>query len=280
MTASYFVLSGIRMVEGRALAVSDLGHQRLVINAELARRTFGGAAVGQRIEVSGADWEIVGVTEDIRHRSLFEEAQPEASILYADLTRLSAPAAHAALEHFFVLADARGGVEPVLAVVQDTLRSGWPEAIITEQQAFADRVWLATGERRFIALGAAMFASIALLLVTLGFQGMVSYGLALRGRELGVRLALGATTRHVLQESLRPVLIVYACGVTLGVMLAMAGGRLVQSQVFISARAPETDFVLVTCAAAFVLAVVVAIASYRPVARAIRIDPSSTLRLE
>jgi hypothetical protein len=280
MTPSYFVLSGIRMVEGRAPVASDEGHQRLVINAELARRMFGSAAVGRRIEVSGADWEIVGVTEDIRHRSLFEDVQPEASILYADLPRLSAPAAQAALEHFFVIADARGGTEPVLAVVQETLRSGWPEATITEQQSFADRVWLATGERRFVALGAGLFASIALLLVTLGFQGMVSYGLALRGRELGVRLALGATSRHLLLESLRPVLIVYACSVTTGVVLAIAGGWLVQSQVFVPAGARHTDFVAVTCAAALVLAVVVAVASYRPVANAIRVDPLSTLRTE
>jgi putative ABC transport system permease protein len=279
-TPSYFVLSGIRMVEGRAPFASDEGHQRLVINAELARRMFGGAAVGRRIEVSGSEWEIIGVTEDIRHRSLLEDVQPEAIMLYADIAQLSAVSSYAALEHFFVVADARDGSGRVLDTVRETLRSEWPDATITELQSFADRVWLATGERRFVALGAGIFASIAVLLVTLGFQGMVSYGLALRGRELGVRLALGATTRHVLLESLKPVLIVYACGVTIGVLFATVGGRLVQSQVVVPAQATRTDFLFVTGAAALLLAVVVGVASYRPVGRAIRVDVSRTLRTE
>ena len=268
------------MVEGRTPVAADAGHRRLMVNNELARRMFAGAAVGRRITVSGTEWEIVGVAEDVRHRSLFEEAEPEACILYADVSQLSAPAAYTALEHFFVVADARGGSDRVLTAVQETLRSEWPEATITELQSFGDRVWLATGERRFIALGAGLFASIALLLVTLGFQGMVSYGLALRGRELGVRLALGATTRHLLLESAKPVLTVYAGGVAMGVLFAVAASRLVQSQVFAMAQTRDADVVLVTCAAACVLAGVVVVASYRPVAKAIRVDPSRTLRAE
>jgi putative ABC transport system permease protein len=230
--------------------------------------------------VSGSEWEIIGVTEDIRHRSLLEDVEPEAIMLYADIAQLSAFSSYAALEHFFVVADARDGSGRVLDTVQETLRSEWPEATITELQSFADRVWLATGERRFVALGAGIFASIAVLLVTLGFHGMVSYGLALRGRELGVRLALGATPRHVLLESLKSVLIVYASGVTIGILFAILGGRLVQSQVAVSAQAPRTDFLLVTGAAALLLAVVVGVASYRPVGRAIRVDVSRTLRTE
>jgi ABC-type antimicrobial peptide transport system permease subunit len=130
--------------------------------------------------------------------------------------------------------------------------------------------------RRFAMQLLGVFAVSALLLAALGLYGVISYGVAQRRREIGIRVALGAERNGVLRLVVGDGLRLAALGVGIGIVISFMGARLVQSQLFgVSAFDPLTIAVtagLLLCAAA--------LASYLPARRATQVDPAVTLRVD
>jgi putative ABC transport system permease protein len=133
-----------------------------------------------------------------------------------------------------------------------------------------------TAQPRFTMLLLGLFGAMALALAAIGIYGVMSYSVAQQTRELGIRLALGAETGSVLRLVLNRGLVLALSGVVVGLGLALALGRLVQSQLYeVSPRDPGI-FVVV----AIVLGVVAVVSSYLPARRATRVDPIVVLRME
>jgi macrolide transport system ATP-binding/permease protein len=138
-----------------------------------------------------------------------------------------------------------------------------------------------TIERRFsqeklFAQAYALFGGIALLLASVGLFGLMSYNVAGRTPELGIRMALGAARSRVLGMVMRESILLVTLGVATGVVVALAAGRFVSSLVY---GLSATDAATIVIAVA-VLACVSAVAAYLPARRASRIDPATALRSE
>jgi ABC-type antimicrobial peptide transport system permease subunit len=151
-----------------------------------------------------------------------------------------------------------------------------PTLPIAEIRTLDDVVAASQSRQRFMTLVLTSFGGVSLLLAAIGVFGVISYSVAQRTRELGIRIALGAQAREVLRLVLGGVLRLLAAGVLIGVIGAFTLSRFLSAFLFgVSASDPATF-----AAVSFVLAVVALLASYLPAVRATRVDPLAALRAE
>ena len=216
---------------------------------------------------SGADVEIVGVVRDAKYADVKEPPPPLYFTPYAQDTTIGRLQFYvrtaqdpAAVLRAVSAAVAR--VDPTLPV--EGLKT-LPEQV--REGAFADRM---------VGTLAGAFAAIATLLAGVGLYGVLAYTVGQRTREIGVRIALGARSRVIQQMILRETAIIVVAGLTLGVPLALAAGRLLRAQLFdLSPYDPATT----VAATAGVLAATI-LAGYIPARRASRVDAMVALRCE
>ncbi len=281
VSPSYFSVTGFHQVSGRSLGSADVGHGRVVVNDAFPAKLLRQAAAGPRqITLSMASWEVVGVVSTIRHASLLEDPTPEIYLLYGDVGRLSARTASMVVQSAFVVASADGGTTATLDRIRSVVSRELPEAQVAGAWYFRDLLWLAAGARPLLTLGASAFAVVALVLMTAGFYGMIGDGLARRQREIGIRIALGATPARVVRESLAPAVGVYVLATVLGTLIVEVLRRAVTATVFIPAGVSAPDAAVVTGLAALVLALAAGLGCYKPVMQASRVDPAVTLKAE
>ncbi len=148
--------------------------------------------------------------------------------------------------------------------------------LVTEVRPIADLVDRAVSPRRFLLSLIAGFSAIGLLLASLGIYGVISYGVTQRAQEIGVRMALGATSRDVRRQVMGETLKLVAAGLGVGLIAALALARLIDALLFGTSPSDPTTFVT----AALVLVTVAALAGYVPALRASRVDPMTALRAE
>ncbi len=272
VTADYFKTLGLPLVAGRAFGPEDTATSRKVsvINETMARRYFAGrSAVGQRWAY-GPDledaFEIVGVVRDARYNDLRGETpclayhlvDQSVEVLGGIEVRVSGPAAPLA-------PSIRRAVEQVDARVP-----------ILDTTTLDTRASEQLAQERMLALLTTIFGVVALLLACLGLYGTMSFSVARRTAELGVRMALGARSTDVLWLIFRDALFVVAIGLAVGVPLSfVAAGRL-EGLLFKVAPSDSTSHL----AAAATLAVVAALAALLPARRASRLEPMKALRTE
>ena len=277
MSPGYFDALDIAVLDGRSFTDRDTASAPgvAVVNEAFAREV-GAGILGRRLRSAtpqfafGAsvpnEFEIVGIVDNERFRGLEQPAQPA----YYLSTRQFPQTAFSLIvrtlgEPMAVAADIRTAIrETDSAITLDHPTS--LEAILADQLA----------PRRVTTDVIGGFAAIALALAALGMYGLLAVVVGSRTREIGVRLAIGASpasvARHVLFSSIRNA----AIGVTLGCALAIATGRLVQSLlVDVSASDPTTLIVV-----ALVLVAVSLAAALLPARRAARVDPICALRAE
>jgi putative ABC transport system permease protein len=271
----YFQTLGIPLKRGRLFQASDgfdTPHVAVISDAVAQQKWPGQDPLGQTIEFGNMDGDlrllhVVGVVGDVRERSLEKPARPTIYVNYkqrpqaADrftfVLRTSAPPST-------VLAEAR----KVLAEVDPSV----PPGLNTFDRVFASSL---TGRRFNLTLIGA-FASAALLLAMIGLYGVMSYSVARRTREIGVRMALGAGRESVLKLVLGRALKTAAFGVAAGLAGALLITRLMRSLLFeVSPSDPLT-----LAAGACMLATVALMAAYVPARRATRVDPNVALRHE
>jgi predicted permease len=270
ISEDYFSALGIPLLQGRAIESGDRDRNVAVISSRLAAKLWPGQnPLGKIIASAGSfiqQVEVVGVVADVHSTQL--ERDPTL-IVYFPFWKRSFQASDLVV---------RAASDPRLLAqqVRAALREIDPSLPAPKMRTMGDLVEESVAQRRFQMRVAAAFAGSALLLAALGIYGVVAYGVSLRRRELGVRLALGARIgqvyRLVVWQGLRPV----SLGLLAGVLAATAVGRLVRSLLFGVGTAD--GWILGIAAAGF--ACIATLACLAPAYSAVRIDPAQVLRDE
>ena len=164
----------------------------------------------------------------------------------------------------------------VASGLRHAVRSVDPDLPLIDIQTQADAITDRMNDERSLARLVSLFGGMALLLATVGLYGTMSYALARRTNEIGIRMAVGASRRNVADMVLRETLALVLAGFALGVPAALAGARVIASRLFEVTPADP----LTLAFAATALGVVAAVAAFVPASRAARVDPLVALRCE
>ena len=274
VTADYFSTVGLRLVEGRTWSPDEArpDGRSTIINESMARRFFpNGGAIGKRWTYGDplADDSplIVGVVEDAKYMDVRGTAP---NMIY----RLAAASPADTLGNL----EMRTAVAPISLAntVRQALSEVEPALPVFDVVPLDQRVNRGLINDRLIANLTSAFGLVALLLACLGLYGTISYNVARRVAELGLRMALGADRRNVLWLVIREAIVLVAIGAVLGLPLAFAAGRSLVSMLH---GVDPVDPLSYTQATALLL-VVAGLAAYVPAYRASRIDPMVALRSE
>ncbi len=271
VTPGYFRALGIPIFAGQGFdeGARASGESPVILNATLARRLFGGEnPVGQRIDLSAdGHWcPIVGVAADTRNNGL-TETHPEYYRLRMDNAVLPRDAV-AVFRSSMAPADLSRWIRAAVAEVDPAL----PVAI----EAMPDRIGRFRQQPRFLAALVALFAAIGVLLAAVGLYGVLSFQVAQRTREIGVRMALGARPGNVVKLVAASAGLWTGIGAAAGVACSLCAARIAKGLLF--GVAPYDPWSLL--AAVSVLAITAAVAALAPSRRAARVDPTVALKYE
>lgn len=272
VSLEYFRLMGISLLKGRGFVESDTKDSTpvTIINESLARRFWPNEdPIGKKFEFgwAGATVEIIGVVRDTRSVAL--DADP---ILEAFLSVQQQEGWWRSSLVIATESDPTGLVKPLRAEVW-SINAG---VVIREVRTMADIVARTLAVRRLLVVVLSVFSCAATVLASLGIYGVIAHSVRQRTAEIGIRMALGATSHTVLAAVLRQALGLAAIGVLLGLAGAVAATRVLSS--FLYGVSPTDPL---TFAGMTVLLVVVALAaSYVPARRASQVDPMVALRCE
>jgi predicted permease len=271
VSPGYFSTVRVRLIRGRLLSQRDAtsAPAATLINEVAAERLFADQdPLGQQIAFWGARRTIVGVVANEQFQGV-TVAPPIAAYV---------PVAQA---------PTRGGDESLLVRVNGDLTMAAPavRAVIREidpalavfgMEPLADTLSASLGTERFVTLILALFAGLALVLAAIGIHGVLSYAVARRAREIGIRMALGAPSASVMRLVAGEAALLTACGLGAGLVMALAFARSLQGLLFgiVATDAPTLAAVVL------VLGGVAALATWMPTRRALRVDPLVVLRRE
>jgi predicted permease len=268
----FFGTMEIPLVMGRDFAPTDrLGAPMVaIVNRELARRTWPGESpLGKRITLTGppeVELTVVGVAGNVKQLTLSKADEPQ---LYV------AKAQNGGIFHS-VVARTAGDPDAMGDVVRNAIWAVDRDQPVWKIRSMAALLDYDLAPRRFTARLTAGFALLALLLALIGVYGVMSYVVAQRTRETGIRMALGAARGEVVRLVLGRGLRIVAAGIGLGLVAAYAGARVIEGQLFGVPAADLATFVAVPV----VLVGVAAVACWVPARRAARVDPAIALSAE
>jgi putative ABC transport system permease protein len=286
VTPDYFRAMGIRLVAGRELNVSDRadGVRVAVINETLARRFWPNenplgrrAALTQEalrfrpdgpptIDAASSTREIVGVVTDVRHSGLQTQPVPEMFV----------PLAQRPVRDLSIVVRTSGDPLGLARDLRQVVRGVDPVQPIASITSVADLVAVSMARPRFNLLLLSSFAALALMLAAVGVYGLMAFAVALRTREIGIRLALGGQARDVASLVVHQGMRLALTGLAIGLAGALALARIMAPLLFEIRPLDPLAFL----AAAAVLFSVAFIATYGPARRAAGIDPIDALRVE
>lgn len=266
VSANYFDVMGTRITEGRAFTEDDQrpGPPVVIVNERFATRFLAGERVGEVIRVGGVEHRVVGVAQDAVINRIGEPAEP---YFFLPFWR------HYDGEVTFLIEVAPGATVAGPAVREALMRIDprlEPRQLVTMEQY----IRFAAGDYQATAALAAALAAIGLLLTTVGVYGVIAYRVARRTKEVGIRLALGATRRGVLVLLLGEGGRLALSGVAIGLPAAFVTTHLIRSLLF---GIQPWDAVAIGGATAL-LVVAVMTATLLPAWRAVHVNPTSALR--
>jgi putative ABC transport system permease protein len=271
VTTSFFEVMGIPLLDGRACTLADRTDAPLVaiVNRMLAERYWPGeSALGKRLRVADVPGEVsvVGVVGNTRPNLLADAVRPQIYGCFSQQPGIFASVA------------VKTAGEP-LALSRSVQRAIWavdPDQPMWKIRSAESMVSASVQRERFVMLLMLCAAGLALLLAALGTYSVLTYTVRRRAREVGVRVALGATRGNIVRLMLGHTVALTAIGVALGVAGALVLGQLVAAQLYeVSPRDPFT-----LTATASILAGVALVAAWIPTRRATAMDPLITLRAE
>jgi predicted permease len=268
--AGYFDAVGVPILQGRDISASDVAQQRrvAVVNETMAQLLWpAGDAVGGRLHTDGRNsesYEVIGVARDHKVRSVGEEPQPYLHLPAAPgravglIVRTATPAAGS------------------LTALRQAVWSLEPNVVFTEDVDASAIAATTMAPTEIGAMVVGVFGLVALMLATIGLYGVVAYSVSRRTREVGIRMAIGATRGQVLWLILSQGARLALVGIVVGGIGAVFAGRLLQSLLY---GVSATDPLAFGVAAATLLAVALA-ANAVPARAATRVDPLRALRAD
>ncbi len=282
VSPGYFRTLKIPLIKGRDFTQQDEGQAPgvVIINREFQRRYFpDDDPVGKRITLGGYDnqWgEIVGVVGDVRHWWAGAEAEPEMYWAYSQSWLARSPTLSRFRRSLTLALRASGDPH---SLVQDVKREvivmdkGLP---VSSVKTMEERMGSSRAGARFNTLLLSLFATLALILAVVGLYGVISYSVAERTREIGVRVALGAQAGDVLRLVIGQGLKLTLVGVGIGLLASFGLTRLMKDMLFEVEPTDPLTFVAI----AVLLTAAALLACYIPARRAAKVDPMVALRVE
>lgn len=273
----YFRTMGIPLLAGRDFTALDAAESPKVaiISERIVREYFPGGpgeAIGRRVRLGDHDaWlTVVGVSADVRQRSLDQEVQP---MIYVPFQQ---ERDEPFLLRFMAFVARTPTPGRVAESIRAEIRRAEPDLPIQSTDTMDEAVAASVAQPRFRMVLLGLFAVTAMLIATCGLYGLMAYAVTQRRREIGVRIALGATRHDVLRLVLTRAAGIVAAGLLAGLIGAAGVTRVLQSFLF---GVTSTDPVVFTIVTMLLLAVGL-MAAWLPARRATRIDPWAALRAE
>ena len=276
ITPGYLRAMGTRLLEGRLFDNRDRadGQQVVLVDDMLARSAWPGqSAVGKKIETEHFTmrgifpvWsEVVGVVEHVHNHSLSKRLRPEVYIPFTQTPR----------EHLSFAVRTRMDPAMLAATIRQELHKRDKDLALSKVRPMTTYIEQASAPVRFTAVLAGIFAALALLLAAIGIYGVISYSVSRRMHEMGVRMALGATSSDVLRLVMREGLALTAAGMALGTVVALFVSRALESLIYgISAVDPVSYAIAVP-----VIALAAMLGCWRPAAKAASANPVDALKM-
>jgi predicted permease len=249
-----------------------------IVNETIAREYFGGTnPVGRRISFAGAEREIIGVVGDVVVRPGFGDRGPLAAMPLAYVPLAQATDGFLRLVHGWfataVIVRGPGPTSEATTLLRNAIDPLLPIASVRSIQEVQSA---AVAQPRLMMTLLTVLATGALLLAAVGIHGLVASSVAERTREMGIRMALGATMRRAVADLAMPAIALAAAGIVAGLAMARIAVRLLETFVWGTSPTDPATFVAV----AVLFLGVAATASVAPALRILRLDPARTLRAE
>jgi predicted permease len=278
VSSDFFGTMSMPILNGRGFTATDVDTQSpapVVINEAFARTFFPGQnPIGKTFgnsrrigETAKADNRVVGVVGDSKYRSLREPLLP---IFYSPMQLRT----YEGTEFLYVRTQGPPGT--IIAAVRNTLAQLDPRLPFSEIVTMREQVSASLWQERLLAVLAAIFSVVSILMAATGLYGLLAYDASQRTREFGIRLAVGAQRGSVVSLLLRDLLRIVLPGAAAGVLLCLLLSRLVASALYGVRPADPLSF----SAALLAVCVIAASASCLPVWRTLRIEPAAILRDE
>jgi len=282
VSPDYFGAMRLHLVSGRTLSSTDTPSSppAVVVNQSFARRYLAdrpigfhipqrGARAGYRFRDANADWEVVGIVDDMRQDSVDAPLLPE---VFASFGQINTDSMRN-LDPIIVI---RTTADPAsyVATLRAMVTSAEPSLALDSVMTMEDRVMTSLARPRLYAFVLVGFAVFALLIAGVGLFGVLSYAVALRTREIGVRVALGAQRSDIVWLVLRQAVVIATTGIAVGLWISFAASRYLSS--FLYGVGPN-DLVSLVAVSLSLLVVTVATCIV-PVRRATRVDPLTALK--
>lgn len=267
--AGFFDAAGVQIVRGRNFTTADApgAPNVAIINEVMAQRFWPNRdPIGQTFRSDTTIYRIVGVSRTTKVRSLGEAPRP---FLFTAFRQAFSTG-------LTLIARTDGSADGTTVRLISTLREVGPDLLILQTKTMERHLAAMVLPAQLGAVAFSLFAGLALALAVLGVYGVVSYAVARRTREVGIRLAIGASPSNVVGLLMRDGLVLVVLGTSVGLLLAFVASRLLQSLLFGVRMADPLTFV----GAPLLLLAVGALASLLPARRASRIDPARVLKSE
>jgi putative ABC transport system permease protein len=274
VSRDYFKTMGIRLMAGRLFEERDVqgGPDVVIINQTMAQTFWPGQdPLGRRIRPGSSDpWcTIIGIVEDVKNAGIDRPAGTEIYLPFRQTQASGNRIMYAVLR-------GRGDPRPLGVEVRQVLRQLDPALPLAQVRLMDDVMSVAQSRPRFLTLLLGLFSGVALAIATVGIYGVISYSVARRSKEFGLRMALGAQPGDVLRLVMKQGAGLALLGVGIGLVAAFALTRLMATLLFGITPTDPVTFASVSV----ILAGVALAACYVPARRATQVDPIQTLRYE
>jgi len=274
VSKDYFQTMGIRLMDGRLFDARDTSSSPdvIIVNQTLARTFYGNESpIGRRIQpnMSGPMCAVIGVVEDVKNAGIDRPAGTE---LYLPYTQKHGSGNNDG----FVVLRSNGDASSLAGAVRQEVQAIDPTIPVSHVRLMEDVLSSAQARPRFLTLLLSLFSGIALVIATVGIYGVISYSVARRSKEFGLRMALGARPTNILGLVLKQGVLLTGIGVVGGLIAALILTRLMASLLFGVTSTDPITYVGVSA----LLATVAIIATYIPARRATQVDPIKILRYE
>jgi predicted permease len=272
VTPRYFETIGARLMEGRWLDEHDGPARSVVVNQSMANTFWPHrSAIGHRVKPGTKDWYmVVGVVADIKNAGADRPTGTEVFIPY------NSDSNSKGLDSLHILVRTSGNPAQLANAVREAVRSLDPSLPVAKVRVMEDVVAAASSRPRFLTLILGLFSVLALVLAAVGIYGVISYSVAQRTTEFGIKIALGAEPGMLLRQVLEQGLLLGAAGMVVGTVVAFFLTRFVEGLIFGVSGLDVTSL----GATAVVLALATLAACFVPAARAMRTEPIQALRYE